>query len=155
MKIQSGNLFDSDAEVMVHQVNCLGLMGSGIAKEVRERFPEVYAQYKKLCIEKRDNQKSLLGRAQVVEQNGIYIVNLFGQLGVNSLWYLGGKVTDYAALTAGFSEVRKFMETHGLKRLGVPYLFGCCRGGGKWDEVSQIIEECFYGSNIEIVAYKI
>lgn len=154
MKILSGNLFDSDVEVMAHQVNCLGVMGSGIAKEVKSRFPDVYAQYKKLCMDEQ-NKKNLLGRAQVIKQGDIYIANVFGQLNFNPTWYLGGKVTDYAALTAGFSEVRKFMVEHGLKRLGVPYLFGCCRGGGKWEEVEKIIDTVFLYSNIEVTAYKI
>ena len=43
--IKEGNVFDSDADIICHQVNCQGVMGSGVAKEVRERFPNVYEQY--------------------------------------------------------------------------------------------------------------
>ena len=37
-----GNLLDSDCDYICHQVNCQGVMGSGIAKQIRERWPEVY-----------------------------------------------------------------------------------------------------------------
>lgn len=37
--IKEGNVFDSDAKIICHQVNCQGVMGSGVAKEVRERYP--------------------------------------------------------------------------------------------------------------------
>lgn len=43
--IKEGNVFDSDADIICHQVNCQGVMGSGVAKEVRERYPEVYYAY--------------------------------------------------------------------------------------------------------------
>lgn len=43
--IKEGNVFDSDAKIICHQVNCQGVMGSGVAKEVRERYPKVYEQY--------------------------------------------------------------------------------------------------------------
>lgn len=153
MEIVSGNLFDSDSEVMVHQTNCIGLMGSGVAKEVTQRFPEVHEQYKKLCKDKKP--QDLLGTVQFIKQGNIYIANLFGQLEVNSTWYIGGQVTDYSALISGFSEVRKFMEKNGLKRLGIPYLLGCCRGGGKWETVSKIIDNAFYDSTIQVTAYKL
>ena len=43
--IKEGNVFDSDADIICHQVNCQGVMGSGVAKEVRERFPNVYEEF--------------------------------------------------------------------------------------------------------------
>ena len=38
IKIIDGNLFDSKAKIIAHQVNCQGKMNSGVAKEVRQRF---------------------------------------------------------------------------------------------------------------------
>lgn len=155
MKTVQGNLFDSDCSIMVHQVNCLGLMGSGVAKEVKERFPDVEDRYRILCSQYKNNPKTLLGTAQIIKQGDIYIVNLFGQEKINPLWYLGGRVTDYEALKKGFKVVRDFMESKKLKKLGLPCGLGCVRGGGKWEEVSQIIKEIFDGSDIEVVAYEL
>ena len=41
IKIIDGNLFDSKAKIIAHQVNCQGKMNSGVAKEVRQRYPHV------------------------------------------------------------------------------------------------------------------
>jgi len=64
MMIQKfGNMFDSNANVFVNTVNCVGTMGAGIAKEFRERFPRYYADYVKKC------QKGLIktGKIDLVE----------------------------------------------------------------------------------------
>lgn len=42
-----GNLFESDAQILCHQCNCQGKMGSGVAAEVRLRYPHVYGSYYK------------------------------------------------------------------------------------------------------------
>lgn len=153
MEIVNGNLFDAKCDVIVHQTNCIGLMGSGIAKEVRSRFPEVYKSYKELCDRHKQHPSELLGQIQTFDVGPYYLVNLFGQCGINKDWYLGGKVTDYEALNRGFKALREFMESKGLTSLGVPYLFGCARGGGKWDEVTNIIISNM--GEIKITAYKL
>ena len=43
------NLFDSDAQVLVNTVNTVGVMGKGIAKEFKKRYPEMFEKYKKIC----------------------------------------------------------------------------------------------------------
>lgn len=48
IEIIEGNLFDTDAKFICHQVNCMGKMGSGVALQVRQRFPHVYEEYKRV-----------------------------------------------------------------------------------------------------------
>ena len=69
-----------DFGVIVHQVNCQGVMGSGVAKAIRDKWPQVftsyYSKYQKFCIE----GKSLLGEIDVCPINEhLFVVNLFGQ----------------------------------------------------------------------------
>lgn len=51
------DIFDRDVypadHLMVNPVNCVGVMGAGLAKEFKARYPEIYAPYKRLCDEKR------------------------------------------------------------------------------------------------------
>ena len=47
IKIIDGNLFDSKANFIVHQTNCLGVMGAGVALQVAEKFPHVEKEYLK------------------------------------------------------------------------------------------------------------
>ena len=51
MKVVTGNVLDSNADVIIHQVNCQGVMGSGVAKQVKDRYPVVYEMYKAKCNE--------------------------------------------------------------------------------------------------------
>ena len=49
IKHVKADIFTTDCDIIVHQVNCYGVMGSGIAKQVKERYPDVYDIYKSLC----------------------------------------------------------------------------------------------------------
>ena len=46
VNIISGNLLDSKEDYICHQVNCQGVMGSGVAKAIRDEWPEVFAEYR-------------------------------------------------------------------------------------------------------------
>jgi len=46
---KTGDLFTSDADVLVNGVNCYGAMGAGIAVEFKRRFPDMYNIYKRAC----------------------------------------------------------------------------------------------------------
>jgi O-acetyl-ADP-ribose deacetylase (regulator of RNase III) len=48
-----GDIFNTDCECIVNPVNCVGVMGKGLALEFKKRFPQYYTVYKKLC---RDGQ---------------------------------------------------------------------------------------------------
>ena len=54
--------------IICHQVNCQGVMGSGIAKQIRDTYPIVYENYKKKCdtLIKAGSKESLLGMIQIV-----------------------------------------------------------------------------------------
>lgn len=45
----SGNIFDSKREVIVNAVNCVGVMGAGIALEYRLRYPDMFSKYQIFC----------------------------------------------------------------------------------------------------------
>ena len=49
MKILIGNLFDSKAQTLVNTVNCVGVMGKGIALEFKKRYPLMFDEYSNKC----------------------------------------------------------------------------------------------------------
>jgi O-acetyl-ADP-ribose deacetylase (regulator of RNase III)/uncharacterized protein YwgA len=53
-----GDLFDSQAQTLVNTVNCVGVMGKGVAVEFRKRFPDMYEDYVQRC----EAGKLMLGR---------------------------------------------------------------------------------------------
>lgn len=142
------DIFVADCDAIIHQANCFCTMGSGIARFVREKFPEAYAAD---CKTKKGD-KSKLGHASYSlvksEENPRlrYIFNLYGQYDFGS----DKRYTDYDALHKGFTRilswVKKYNEETGVEPitvLAVPYLMGCNRAGGDWKVVTQILEEIF------------
>ncbi len=76
IKIIEGNLFDSQADILCHQCNCQGVMGSGVAAEVKKQYPQVYKAYRK----DYQDGKLKLGYVNFAEaKDGQVIANLCGQ----------------------------------------------------------------------------
>lgn len=153
IKHVKGDIFKSKATVIVHQVNCQGVMGSGVAKQVRDLYPNVYVKYKELCdrYKESNSSKDLLGIAQIVPTNygdTRYIANLFAQDSFGNFKCF----TDYDAL-------RKCLIYISLQfrhsSIAIPYLIGCCRGGGDWNIVYKIIEETLSDCDVTLYEYKV
>ena len=144
------DIFESGADVICHQVNCQGVMGSGIAKQVRENYPYVYEEYKKWC--SIISQDDLLGKAQFVNTRTKYntsfsgIVNLFAQ---RNYGYDGKCYTNYDSLRKALEWVRACVIDG--KTIAIPYLMSCHRGGGDWNVVYKMIEEVFNDSGIDVL----
>ena len=47
--IKNGNLFDSECQTLVNTVNCDGIMGAGIAKQFKQKYPKMFEDYKLAC----------------------------------------------------------------------------------------------------------
>jgi O-acetyl-ADP-ribose deacetylase (regulator of RNase III) len=52
INLYTGNLFNSKAQTLVNTVNCVGVMGKGIALEFKKRYPQMFAEYQIKCREK-------------------------------------------------------------------------------------------------------
>lgn len=149
IKYIDGDIFASEADVILHQVNCQGVMGSGVAKQVRARYPWVYGEYKALCdmVKATGSTKRLLGVVRTVYiDESRQISNLFAQDRYGS----DGKCyTDYGALRQCLETIDKTFKN---KTIAIPYLMGCHRGGGDWETVLALIEDTL--CNCEVTIYK-
>lgn len=148
IKHVTGDIFKSGVDVILHQVNCQGAMNSGVARQVREKYPEVYDEYKRLCNTVYKNPCILLGVAQAIKTNdGTTIVNLFAQ---EAYGYDGKQYTSYEALRRAFNKVR---DCYKDKSIAIPYRIGCCRGGGDWNVVYAMILSIFDGCDVTLYEY--
>lgn len=66
-----GDIFDSECEAIVNPVNCVGIMGKGLAKQFKEKFPDNFQRYQKCC----DSRKLTIGTCLTVPEAGKLIVN--------------------------------------------------------------------------------
>lgn len=147
MEIISEDIFKCKEDIIVHQVNCQGVMGSGIALQVKQLYPEVFKGYEYYC--KTRKVEDILGSSLICEANdGKYIANLFGQ---NK--YGKGLQTDYEAFKHALIEIHDFAKEHNLS-VAIPYKIGSNLAGGDWNTIFDIITEVF-SDNVEFNIYKL
>lgn len=153
IKIVNGDLLEAKENIICHACNCMGVMGSGVAKQIRKKYPQVYEEYLEKVDEYtqgEDLRKELLGQvhAVVIDENKI-VVNMFTQ------YKFGNDGKQYTNLEAMFKcllAVRQVAEKNKIS-VAMPYKIGSYRGGAKWDEVEELIFRAFNG--YEVTLYKL
>lgn len=132
MKVIEGDLFDVTEGIIAHQTNCLGVMGSGVAAIVRQRYPEAFQAYAELC--QRNGPGTLLGMVQPVQVTPrLTVLNVFGQAAFGSK----GRNTSYDATADAWEKIGERFEG---ETIHIPYLMGCALGGGDWDIYEKIVD---------------
>ena len=159
-----GNLLDAPVSYICHQVNCQGRMGSGIAKQIRERWPIVYDAYISAYKDREDEilhncssfehipniSETLLGYLQKVPVNEEQIViNMFAQ---QSYGYDGKRYTSYDAFWACLDGIRNSVPKG--SKIGFPYKIGCGLGGANWQVISAMIIEVL-GKDYDVYIYSL
>lgn len=148
IKVVNGNILNAKENIIGHQVNCMGVMGAGLAKQLRNKSEIIYSNYKYWCQIKP--KEELLGSVQFVRvaQNK-YVANIFGQYGYGR----DGQYTNYKALRSGLSELKDFAQQNDLT-VALPYGIGCGLAGGEWDIVYRIIDEVFQDYGVTLYKFK-
>lgn len=162
MKIiyKEGDLLDAQTDVIAHQVNCKGVMGSGVAKQIKEKWPNVfnaYEEYLRMC----DWDKSFyvksnaLGKCLMVNVSSNstkYIANLFGQ----HLYGMDGKrYTSYDDIYDALTNLAVQMMDNGQESVAIPYKMSSDRGGADWNVILAMIESVFKNTDIIIEIWKL
>jgi O-acetyl-ADP-ribose deacetylase (regulator of RNase III) len=147
IELQQGDILKADAEALVNTVNCVGIMGRGIALQVKKAFPENYEAYRATC----DREEVQPGRMLVFDRQGFinprYIINF----PTKRHWKGKSRIQDIeAGLRALIEEVR----TRGIRSIAMPPL-GCGLGGLDWEQVRPIIEEAFRSlPDVKVLLYE-
>ena len=157
----NGNILNSGADIICHQVNCQGAMNSGVAKAIRQQWPKVYTEYKEKCDYEEatvndlygqyenpiDWSECLLGDIQVVlvEENKA-VINMFAQ---QYYGYDQKRYTSYDAFWYCLGRIKRVINPE--KTIAFPARIGCVRGGANWNVILTMIEEVLGADyNVEI-----
>lgn len=148
-----GDVLKTPFQIIAHQVNCKGVMGAGLAKQIRSNYPNLYDAYKDYC-----NHGACLGDfLGWVTSDKHYILNIFAQDGYGR----DKRYTDYSAMynafANGINDYRDLYEVGNEVQLtiAIPYMIGCGLAGGDWDEVQKILFAVEKNCNVVFVAYDI
>ena len=157
IEIANGDLLQSNLPLIAHQTNCLGVMGAGIAKSIKNMWNIVYIQYANFCKNLGYSKNLLLGKCQIciTGESPIRIVaNLFGEYSfTESVAPYENRHTDYDALKKALLDLKAFCEDYDIKELGIPYKLGCGLAGGDWDGVVYPMLQELFADDLTITLY--
>jgi len=145
VKYIEGDLLEMDKQfdLIVHGCNCFQTMGSGIAKSIREKYPEAW-EIDRDC---KLTPKQRLGTIKYTTiQNEPIIVDAYTQFRYGS----DKMNADYNAIRSCMKAIKK--EFSGQK-IGLPQI-GAGLAGGDWDIIENIIEEELANEDVTVVIYK-
>lgn len=133
IEITTGDILAADAEALVNTVNCVGIMGRGIALQFRKAFPDNFKAYEEVCKRKELQPGRMFVFRTGQLTNPHYIINF----PTKRHWKGKSQLADIeSGLTALVVEIRRL----GIHSIAIPPL-GCGQGGLDWAEVRPRIEQ--------------
>ena len=132
-----GDLFDNEhgARAFAHGCNCQGSMGAGIAVGFRERYPEMYTEYRRRC--KATPREFNLGDSFLWKADGQpWVFNLGTQEGT---WRARA---TYEAIEQALTTMLAQADAEGVTSIAIPRI-GTGYGGLTWKKIRPIIEHIF------------
>lgn len=147
IEYKTGNILTEDAEAIVNTVNCVGVMGRGIALQFKNAFPENFKSYAAAC--KREEVQP--GAMFIFETGGLtnprYIINF----PTKRHWRGKSRMVD---IQSGLSALTDFVKEQKIKSIAIPPL-GSGLGGLDWSMVRSQIENAFSGlANVRTIIFE-
>jgi O-acetyl-ADP-ribose deacetylase (regulator of RNase III) len=127
-----GDLIQAPQTVIVHGCNNRGVMGSGVARQIRARWPLAYEVYN---IQFAQAGLALGSLVNVQTEDGKIIVNAITQDGFGGD---GAMYVSYDAIEQCFIALNDYMRDWNLQEAALPRI-GAGLGGGDWQVIEQII----------------
>ena len=142
MKIIVGDILKSKAQTLVNTINCVGIMGKGIALEFKNRFPEMFKDYVQRC----ERHEVRIGQPYIYK-------SLFGQQILNfptkEHWKSVSKVSD---IKKGLDYLLVHYKRWGITSIAMPPL-GCGNGQLEWKAIGPLIYEHAKKMDIPVEMY--
>lgn len=136
-------MFKIPVDVRVNTVNCKGVMGAGVALAFKNRYPEMFKDYKKAC------QEGLV-------RPGLMHVwkNLYGDWVINFPTKRDWREPSrYEDILDGLEDLRRYLQNLGPIKVALPAL-GCGHGGLDWNKISTMINEKLDGLDAHIFVFE-
>ncbi len=132
IKFTKGNIINADIEALINTVNCVGIMGKGLALQFKMAFcKEYFIDYQRAC----KNKKLVPGKVLVWNThksvNPKYIINFPTKLD----WR---EKSNYEYIENGLESLKEEIKKLNIRSIAIPPL-GCSLGGLKWEKVKNII----------------
>lgn len=147
IEYKTGDILDEDAEALVNTVNCVGIMGRGIALQFKNAFPDNFKAYATAC--KNDKVQPAQMFVYQTEQltNPHYIINF----PTKRHWRGKSRIED---IEDGLKSLAKEIKKRKIRSIAIPPL-GSGLGGLDWKEVRPLIEKVLHKlQNVRIIMFE-
>ena len=162
LSLISGDLFFSRMQTLTISVNCVGVMGKGLASTAKYRFPDVYVKYQDLCKQK----KILPGKPSLYKRESSVFDQLYDDdsslskpINENQTWFLLFPTKNHWKQNSKVDEIESglFWLLKNYKRLGITSLalpaLGCGLGGLEWKMVGVLMCKYLIQMDIPVAIY--
>lgn len=136
-----GDLFASEAESLVNTVNCVGVMGKGVALEFKKWFPRMAKDYAERCA----RGEVTLGEPYIYAEREKRIINF----PTKGHWRSPSRLSD---IEAGLDRLVAQLPEWGVSSIALPPL-GCGNGGLEWSQVGPLMYSKLAGVPVNVEAY--
>jgi len=127
------NLLQEQAEALVNTVNCIGIMGKGIALQFKKTFPDNFKAYEKAC-KKNEVQ---VGKMFVFETHSMFGPKYIINFPTKKHWK---EMSSIQYIDEGLDDLKKIISNYNIKSIAIPPL-GCGNGGLEWHKVRELINK--------------
>lgn len=144
---KQGNLLDEQVDALVNTINCVGVMGKGIALQFKMMFPQNYAEYKKAC----ERNEVKIGKMFITERGRLFSPHYIINFPTKEHWKEKSKI-EY--IECGLHDLIENIKKLKIKSIAVPPL-GSGSGGLKWSDVkSLILEKIAEVEDLSVIIYE-
>jgi O-acetyl-ADP-ribose deacetylase (regulator of RNase III) len=146
IRFKQGNILEESAEALVNTVNCVGVMGKGVALQFKQAFPENFHKYKKACTAKEVEA----GRMFIVSTGQLLFPRYIVNFPTKRHWKEKSQIAD---IRSGLAALIQDIQRLEIRSIAIPPL-GCGNGGLDWQEVQPLIEEAFASlPEVEVIIF--
>jgi O-acetyl-ADP-ribose deacetylase (regulator of RNase III) len=132
IEYKRGDILKESAEALVNTVNCVGVMGRGIALQFKKAFPDNYQAYKRASSQNEVRPGQMFVYETGTLTNPRYIINF----PTKQHWRAKSRIED---IESGLEALNNTIKEHEIRSIALPSL-GCGLGGLEWTDVKPRIE---------------
>lgn len=147
IKYVSGDFFDYIADIRINTVNCVGVMGAGVALEFKTRYPEMFKSYVKVCKQHRIAP----GEPYVWEEYDLFSRCTIVNLPTKIHWR---EPSEYEYIEKDLIWLKNFLSKQSKDSVVTLPALGCGHGGLDWRIVKKQIEYYLGNLSLEILVFE-
>ncbi len=146
IEFRNDDLFQSECEALINPVNCVGVMGGGLAKIFKNKYPDMYKDYRQYCKEGKLRPGGLHIYVDV-DESPEYIINF----PTKDNWLEDSKI-EY--VIDGLKSLKRIIKDLNIKSIGIPAI-GSGLGNLNYEDVKPLLEQFAIDlPDVKVVCYE-